>query len=158
MPSNADELTTLELFGARIKHLILPLFCMTYGGLAGLSRYMRSSMAEVIRMDYVRLARAKGLRERAVIYKHALRNSLIPIITLMGGLLPGMIGGSVIIEAIFGVPGMGFLAFNAIRNFDYTVLMADITLVAFLVLIGYLISDLLYVAADPRITFESKGA
>jgi len=130
---------------------------MSYSGLAGLSRYMRSSMIDVIRADFIRTARAKGLREFYVVYKHALRNSLIPIITLLGGELPGMIGGSVIIESIFGVPGMGYVGYKALIARDYTVLMADLSLVAVLVMIGFLVSDFLYVAADPRISFESKG-
>lgn len=156
-PSGADEMTTLEWLYGSAKHLVLPVIATSYGGLAGISRYMRASMIDIIRADFIRTARAKGLVEFIVVYKHALRNSLIPIITLLGGLLPSLIGGSVIVEAIFGVPGMGLVAYRALIARDYTLLMADITIVAVLVMIGFLISDLLYLFADPRISFEQKG-
>jgi peptide/nickel transport system permease protein len=136
-------------------HLILPVFCLTYGGFAALSRYQRASMLEVIRQDYIRTARAKGLPEKLVVFKHAMRNSLIPIITLMGFLLPGMFGGSVIIENIFSIPGMGQLGFEAVLSRDYPTIMAIATISAFLTLFGILVSDLLYVWADPRISYES---
>ena len=138
-------------------HLVLPVFCLTYGGLAGLSRFMRAGMLEVIRQDYIRTARAKGLPEKLVIYKHAMRNSIIPIITLMGYLLPGMLGGSIIIESIFSIPGMGQLSFEAVLSRDYPVVMAIATISALLTLVGILISDLLYVWADPRITYEAEA-
>jgi len=138
-------------------HLVLPVFCMTYGSLAVLSRYMRSAMLEVIRQDYITTARAKGLSERKVIYKHALRNSLIPIVTLLSGLLPALLGGSIIIESIFTIPGMGKLAWEAILARDYPVIMAELTIVSFLTLFGILLSDILYSVVDPRIAFERKG-
>jgi len=138
-------------------HLVLPVFCMTYGSLAVLSRYMRSAMLEVIRQDYITTARAKGLSERVVIYKHALRNSLIPIVTLLSGLLPALLGGSIIIESIFTIPGMGKLAWEAILARDYPVIMAELTIVSFLTLFGILLSDILYSVVDPRIAFERKG-
>lgn len=156
-PDGADSMPTLQWLFESARFLVLPVVVMSYAGLAGLSRYMRSSMIDVIRADFIRTARAKGLHEFFVVYKHALRNSLIPIITLLGGELPAMIGGSVIIESIFGVPGMGYVGYKALMARDYTVLMADLSLVAVLVMIGFLISDFLYVAADPRISFESKG-
>jgi peptide/nickel transport system permease protein len=156
-PDNSEQLTTIEWFYGSAKHLILPIIVMSYGGLAGISRYMRASMIDIIRADFIRTARAKGLVEFFVVYKHALRNSLIPIITLLGGLLPSLIGGSVIVEAIFGVPGMGYVAYKALIARDYTLLMADITIVAVLVMIGFLVSDMLYLFADPRISFEQKG-
>ncbi len=137
-------------------HIVLPVFCLTYGGLAALSRYQRAGMLEVIRQDYIRTARAKGLSEKVVVFKHALRNSLIPIVTLMGYLLPGMFGGSVIIENIFSIPGMGQLGFEAVLSRDYPVVLAIATISAFLTLIGILISDLLYVWVDPRITYEAE--
>jgi peptide/nickel transport system permease protein len=136
-------------------HLILPVFCLTYGGLAALSRYQRAGMLEVIRQDYIRTARAKGLPEKLVIFKHALRNSIIPIITIMGSLLPAMFGGSIIIENIFSIPGMGQLGFEAVLSRDYPTVMAIATISALLTLVGILISDLLYVWADPRISYES---
>ncbi len=138
-------------------HLVLPIFCMTYGSLAVLSRYMRTSMLEVIRQDYITTARAKGLSENKVILKHALRNSLIPIITLLSGILPAVMGGSIIIETIFTIPGMGRLAWEAIMSRDYPVIMAELTIVSFLTLFGILISDVLYSVVDPRIAFQRKG-
>ncbi|MGD8353662.1 MAG: ABC transporter permease, partial [Pseudomonadota bacterium] len=142
--------------GNHLWHIVLPVFCLTYGGLAALSRYQRSGMLEVIRHDYIRTARAKGLPEKLVIFKHAMRNSVIPIVTLMGSLLPGMFGGSVIIENIFSIPGMGQLGFEAVLSRDYPVVLAIATIAAFLTLIGILISDLLYVWVDPRITYEAE--
>lgn len=138
-------------------HLVLPIFCMTYASLAVLSRYMRTSMLEVIRQDYITTARAKGLSERKVILKHALRNSLIPIITLLSGILPRIVGGSIIIETIFTIPGMGRLAWEAILARDYPLIMAELVVVSFLTLFGILLSDILYSVVDPRIAFERKG-
>ena len=137
-------------------HLALPIFCMTYASLAVLSRYMRTSMLEVIRQDYITTARAKGLSENKVIFKHALRNSLIPIITLLSGILPRIVGGSIIIETIFTIPGMGRLAWEAILARDYPLIMAELTIVSFLTLFGILLSDILYSVVDPRIAFERK--
>jgi peptide/nickel transport system permease protein len=138
----------------RLWHLILPVTCLTYGGLAYLSRLTRSEMLEVIREDYVRTARAKGLPERVVIFKHAFRNALLPIVTLLAFLLPSMFGGSVIIESIFSIPGMGQLSFEAVLSRDYPVIMAIATISAMLTLVGLLISDILYAALDPRIKLE----
>jgi peptide/nickel transport system permease protein len=155
-PSNSNQLTLLEWLAACSKYFVLPLIVMTYASFAGMSRYMRSGMIDTIRSDYVRTARAKGLREFVVVYKHALRNSLIPIITLLGSELPALFSGSVIVETLFGIPGMGKLAFEALLARDYTVLMADLTIVAVMVMLGFLVSDLLYKVADPRISFESE--
>jgi peptide/nickel transport system permease protein len=155
-PAGADEMPTLTMLWETTKHLMLPILAECYAGLAGLSRYMRVGMLDILRSDYIRTARAKGLPERTVIFKHALRNSLIPIVTLMAGLLPGLLGGSVIIETIFGIPGMGYLGYNAVLNRDYTVLMALFTISALLTLFGILLSDIVYVLVDPRISFE-KG-
>jgi len=139
-------------------HLVLPVICLTYGGLAYLSRMERVGMLEVIRQDYIRTARAKGLSERVVILKHAFRNSLIPVLTLMAGLLPAMLGGSVIIEKIFNIRGMGWLTFEAVLNRDYPVIMGVFTLSALLTLLGLLMSDILYAMVDPRISFgEVEG-
>lgn len=138
----------------RLWHLVLPVTCMTYGGLAYLSRLTRAGMLEVIREDYVRTARAKGLSERVVIFKHAFRNALLPIITLLAFLLPSMFGGSVIIESIFSIPGMGQLGFEAVLSRDYPVIMAITTISAMLTLVGLLIGDILYAALDPRIKLE----
>lgn len=138
----------------RVWHLVLPIICLTYGGLAYLSRLMRAGMLEVIREDYIRTARAKGLSERVVIYKHALRNALLPLITLLAFLLPSMFGGSVIIESIFSIPGLGLLGFEAVLSRDYPVIMAITAISGFLTLIGLLISDILYAVLDPRIKLE----
>ncbi len=132
-------------------HLALPLFVSSIGGLAGLSRYMRSNMLEVIRQDYLTTARAKGLKERIVIYKHALRNALIPVITILGLSVPGLIGGSVIIESIFAIPGLGQLFYAAVMSRDYPLVMGGLVMGAVLTLIGNLLADLSYALVDPRI-------
>ena len=111
-------------------------------------------MLEVIRQDYIRTARAKGLSEKVVILKHALRNGMIPIITLMASLLPAMLGGSIIIETIFSIPGMGKLGFDSILQRDYTLLMGLLVINATLVMLGILLSDILYAIVDPRISFK----
>lgn len=139
-----------------IWHLILPVTCLTYVTLAALSRYMRASMLEVIRQDFIRTARAKGVSESAVVLRHALRNSLIPIVTLMADLLPALIGGSIVIETIFSIPGMGQLSFEAVLNRDYPLIMAVFTLSALLTLVGILLSDFLYTLVDPRIAYEKS--
>lgn len=135
----------------RLWHLVLPVICLTYGGLAGLSRYARAGMMEVIRQDYIRTARAYGFSEKTVIWKYALRNSLIPIVTLLATLLPALIAGSFIIESIFSIPGMGRLGFEAILSRDYPLIMGILSISAFLTLLGLLLSDILYAVVDPRI-------
>src|SRR5208283_3694416 len=150
----SETMSLLSWLVDRTWHMVLPVVCLTYGGLAYLSRLTRASMLEVIREDYVRTARAKGLSERVVIFKHAFRNALLPLITLLAFLLPSMFGGSVIIESIFSVPGMGQLGFEAVLSRDYPVIMAITAISAFLTLIGLLISDILYAALDPRIKLE----
>ena len=138
----------------RVWHLILPVGCLSYAGFAGLSRYARAGLIETIRQDYVRTARAYGFSERTIIYRYALRNSLIPIITLLGALIPSLIGGSVIIESIFSIPGMGKLAFEAILSRDYPLIMGILSITAMLTLIGLILSDILYAMVDPRIKFS----
>lgn len=133
------------------KHLVLPLFVASFGGFAGLSRYMRSNLLEVIRQDYVTAARAKGLSERDVIYRHAVRNALIPVITILGLSVPELIGGSVIFESVFGIPGMGQLFYQSVMSRDYPVVMGILTIGAFLTLIGNLIADICYALVDPRV-------
>ena len=133
------------------KHLLLPVLLSAFGGLAGLSRYMRSNMLEVIRQDYITTARAKGLSERTVIYKHALRNALLPVITILGLSVPGLIGGSVIFETIFAIPGMGQLFYMSVMSRDYPVIMCILFIGAILTLLGNLIADISYAVADPRI-------
>jgi peptide/nickel transport system permease protein len=133
------------------KHLILPVFVSAFGGLAGMSRYMRSNMLEVIRQDYIITARAKGLDERTVIFRHALRNALLPVITLLGLSVPGLIGGSVIFETVFAIPGMGQLFYQSVMMRDYPTVMGILVIGAALTLLGNLLADLSYSLADPRI-------
>jgi len=133
------------------RHLALPVFISAFGGLAGISRYMRSNMVHVLKQNYVRTARAKGLSEKDVIYKHALKNALLPIVTLLGLSVPGLIGGSVIFESIFGIPGMGRLFYESVMARDYPVIMGVLVIGAALTLIGNLLADISYAAVDPRI-------
>ena len=156
--AGAENWTFLERSRDLAWHLVLPITCMTYYTLAALSRYMRAAMLETIRQDYIRTARAKGLTERLVVYRHALRNSLIPIVTLLADLLPALIGGSVVIETIFSIPGMGQLSFEAVLNRDYPLIMAIFTLSALLTLAGILVADFFYTMVDPRIAHEKRSA
>lgn len=133
------------------RHLALPVFLYTFGSLAGMSRFMRTSMLEVLRQDYILTARAKGLPARAVIFRHALRNALLPVITILGLSVPGLIGGSVIIESIFALPGLGQLFYQAVMARDYPLIMGSLVLGAVLTLAGNLLADLGYGLADPRI-------
>jgi peptide/nickel transport system permease protein len=135
-------------------HLILPVFISAFGGLAGFSRYMRANMLEVIRQDYITTARAKGLSERAVTYRHALRNALLPVITILGLSVPGLIGGSVIFETIFAIPGMGQLYWQSVMSRDYMVIMGGLVISAGLTLVGNLLADISYALVDPRIRTE----
>lgn len=141
-------------FMDRVWHLVLPSVLGATGGIAVLSRYVRSQMLEIIGQDYVRTARAKGLTDERVYYRHALRNALLPFVTMFGLILPGLIGGSVIIESIFSWPGMGRMAYEAILGRDYPVILTINFISAVLVLVGTLISDLLYMVVDPRIKLE----
>jgi len=139
-----------------VAHLALPILVATFGGLAGFSRYMRQSMLEVVRQDYIQSARAKGLPESVVIGKHALRNALLPIVTVLGLSLPGLIGGSVIVESIFAIPGMGQLMVQAVFERDYPVIMGNLVIVATLTLVANLIADLTYSLVDPRIRVAAR--
>jgi ABC-type dipeptide/oligopeptide/nickel transport system permease component len=139
-------------------HAALPVLCLSLFSLASMAMYSRSAMLDVIKQDYIRTARAKGLSASRVIGKHALRNGLIPIITLFASFLPAMLGGSVLIESIFGIPGMGRMSLHSITNQDYPTLMALIYVDAIIVMLSILLADFLYVIADPRISFEGQGA
>lgn len=143
--------------GIKIHHLILPIFCMVYGGFAFLSRQMRGGMLNTINMDFIRTARSKGLSENKIIWKHGFRNSLIPIITIFASLLPGMIGGSIILEVIFSIPGMGKIAFESVVSRNFPVLFTIVMFSAILTVVGILISDIVYAAVDPRISFTKKA-
>jgi len=133
------------------KHLVLPVSIAAFGSLAGISRYMRASMIGVIHQDYIRTARAKGLKEQDVIYKHALKNALLPVITILGLSIPGLIGGSVIFESIFAIPGMGRLFYESVMARDYPTIMGVLSIGAILTLLGNLLADVAYSYADPRI-------
>jgi peptide/nickel transport system permease protein len=148
------ELTTLQRLADVSWHMFLPLVCLTYVSLASLSRYARTGLLDVIHSDYIKTARAKGLPESVVILKHGVRNGLIPILTLLGSILPTVVGGSVIIEVIFNLPGIGFEAYNAVLLRDYNMVMAIQLISAVMTLIGLLISDILYAVVDPRITYD----
>ena len=132
-------------------HLFLPVLLSSFVSLAGLSRYMRSNMLEVIGQDYITTARAKGLKERVVIYRHAMRNALMPVITILGLSVPGLIGGSVIFESVFAIPGMGKLFYDGVMARDYPLIMGCLVLGAVLTLIGNLLADMGYAAVDPRV-------
>jgi peptide/nickel transport system permease protein len=147
----SEGFTFIHRFLDLLKHLILPVSVAAFGSLAGLSRYMRSTMLDVIRQDYITTARAKGLPERTVIFRHALRNALLPVITLLGLSVPGLIGGSVIFETIFAIPGMGQLFYSGVMARDYPLVMGILVIGAGLTLIGNLLADVGYALADPRI-------
>ena len=138
----------------RLRHLALPAFALAFGSWAGMMRQARASMLEVLRQDYITTARAKGLYERFVIVRHALRNALLPLVTLMGLQIPWLLGGSVIIESIFAWPGMGGLAISAVRMRDYNTLMALNLVTAIAVLLSNLATDILYASVDPRIRYD----
>jgi peptide/nickel transport system permease protein len=133
------------------KHLLLPVGVSAFGGIAGLSRYSRSSMLEVIRQDYIKTAKAKGLPEREVILRHAFRNALMPVVTILGLAVPGLIGGGVIFETIFAIPGMGQLFYSSTMARDYPTIMGILVIGAILTLFGNLIADISYAMVDPRV-------
>lgn len=149
-----EEVSAFFRIMDRTWHLVLPSALGATAGIAILSRYVRSQMLEVINSDYVRTARAKGLDEDAVLYKHALRNALLPFVTMLGLLIPGLVGGSVIIETIFAWPGIGRLGYEAILSRDYPIVISLNFIAAVLTLVGTLLSDVLYMVVDPRIGFE----
>jgi peptide/nickel transport system permease protein len=136
------------------RHLLLPVVVSAFGSLAGVSRYMRSNMIETLQQPYIYTARAKGLPEGAVIYKHALRNAILPIVTIIGLSIPGLLGGSVIFESIFALPGIGRLFYEAVMMRDYPLIMAEVVLGAVLTMAGNLIADIAYAYVDPRIRYR----
>jgi peptide/nickel transport system permease protein len=149
-----SELSFWEKVWDIVKHLILPVLVSSFSGLAGLSRYMRASMLEVLHQDYIRTARAKGLPENKVILKHALKNALLPVVTILGLSLPELIGGSFIFETIFAWPGMGRLGYEAVMMRDYPTIMGVGTIAAALTLLGNLLADITYAYVDPRIRYK----
>lgn len=153
-----ESLTNIGKIFDVARHLILPVAISTFGSLAVISRYMRTEMVGVLSQDYIRTARAKGLKEDKVIYKHALKNALLPVITILGLSVPGLIGGSVIFESIFAIPGMGRLFYESVMARDYPVIMGVLSIGALLTLLGNFLADIAYSFADPRIrvTGEEK--
>ena len=154
----SEEWSLAQRIGDLLHHLALPLFVTSLGSYTELSRYLRSSLLENARQDFIRTARAKGVPERAVILRHMLRNSLIPMVTILGGILPSLIGGSVIIENLFSIPGLGQLGYQSVLARDYPVVLALFAAASGLTLIGFLVSDVLLALVDPRVTFTSKTA
>ncbi|MDI6890844.1 MAG: ABC transporter permease [Thermodesulfovibrionales bacterium] len=153
---DVSEMGPFERLWDWIKHLILPVGVSAFGGVAGLSRYSRSSMLEVIRQDYIRTAMAKGLTEPEVVFKHAFRNALMPIVTILGLSVPGLIGGGVIFETIFAIPGMGQLFYSSTMARDYPTIMGILVIGAVLTLFGNLIADISYAFVDPRVRVSKK--
>lgn len=151
-----SSMSFLQQFWTRTHFLILPVICFTYGGLAFLSRQMRGAMINTLSQDYIRTARAKGLDDETVLWKHSFKNSLIPIITLFANVFPLLISGAVIIEFKFTIPGMGKTAYEALLARDYPVVYTIVMFSAILTLVGYLVADILYAWVDPRIKFDKK--
>jgi ABC-type dipeptide/oligopeptide/nickel transport system permease component len=160
----ADDMRFLPSFGSSgfergylldvVWHLVLPVLCLSYGSFAVLSKLARGAILENINMDYARTARAKGLSEKVVLYRHVLRNSLLPLITVASGILPAMLSGALIVETIFGLPGMGRLAVEAVQQKDPELVLSITLLSGLLGLIGYLLADIGYAIADPRVSYE----
>ena len=148
---DASELGAWRYAWDACTHALLPVVTLAYGGIAYLSRQMRAGTLEVVAQDYVRTARAMGLSESRVMWKHAFKNALLPVITLFASLLPALIGGSVIVETVFDLPGMGRYAYEGLLQRDYNVVMATTTLSAVMTMLGMLVSDLMYGWADPRV-------
>ena len=152
--SESDSI--LSVASTRFYHLVLPMVCYTYGGLAFLYRQMRGAMINTLSQDYIRTARAKGLDENKVLWKHAFKNSLLPIITLFANVFPLVISGAIIIESKFSIPGMGKTAIEAISARNYPMIYTIVMFSAILTMIGYLVADILYAVVDPRISYNKK--
>ncbi|MCM8790906.1 MAG: ABC transporter permease [Candidatus Omnitrophica bacterium] len=163
LPISGIKSLDFEYFGISGKvldiarHLVLPVAISAFASLAGISRYMRGSMVGVMHQDYIRTARAKGLKESVVIYKHALKNAILPVITILGLSIPGLIGGSVIFESIFAIPGMGRLFYESVMARDYPTIMGVLSIGAVLTLFGNLLADIAYSYADPRIRITENA-
>jgi peptide/nickel transport system permease protein len=151
---NYAELTTLGKTWDVFLHSLMPIACETYGSLAYYTRFVRANMEEVVRQDYIRTARAKGLSNYRVIVHHALRNTMIPLVTMIGLTLPALLSGAVILEQIFTWPGMGRLFFESIRERDYETIMGLTLMFSVLTLLGQLLADILYAVVDPRVSYS----
>lgn len=149
-----DELSALGKAWDIFKHALLPITCFTYGSLAYYSRFIKANMQEVIRQDYIRTAKAKGLSEWTIHVKHAFRNTLIPLVTLIGLTLPSLLSGAIILEMIFNWPGMGTLFFESLRERDYPTIMGLTLMFSVMTLVGQLLADILYSVVDPRVTYH----
>lgn len=154
--NNTEAWPLMKRLGDYAYHLFLPSICFTYASFAFLSRQMRTGMLETLNQDFIRTARSKGLSERKVIWKHAFRNSVIPLITTAAGIFPALVGGSIVIEQIFSIPGMGTLVLFAISTNDHPMIIAVFTLIGIMTLIGILVADVLYAWSDPRISFSKS--
>jgi peptide/nickel transport system permease protein len=152
-----EDASFIQRFFTKLYMLILPLFCWTYGSLAFISRQMRGGILQNITQDYIQTARAKGNDERTIVWKHAFKNSLLPVITLFGSIFPIAISGSFVIESIFNIPGMGKLTLDAFASRDYPIIFTVTMFTAILTLIGNLVADVLYVWVDPRISYFKKS-
>lgn len=153
----SDDYESLSALGKTfdiLKHAFMPVLCFTYGSLAYYTRFVKSNMLEVIRQDYIRTAKAKGVSPRNIVVHHAFRNTLIPMVTLIGLTLPSLLGGAVILEQIFSWPGMGQLFFDSVRARDYTTIMGLMLMFSVLTLLGQLLADLLYALVDPRVSYS----
>ncbi|MBO5724108.1 MAG: ABC transporter permease, partial [Lentisphaeria bacterium] len=155
-PEITPGMSSFQIAFRTLTHCVLPVICLSYGSLASLARFVRSGMLETLKMDYIRTARAKGVPEREVIFHHAMRNVMILLITLFAGLLPSLISGSILLEYVFNIPGMGSLSMMALSSRDIPLLMALFGMGGALTLLGILLADILYVLADPRIDFNSQ--
>ena len=153
-----DLLSTWGQIGDRLWHLVLPVFVLGIAQAAGTARYMRNRLLEVMNEEYILAARARGLHEKTVVFKHALRNAMIPIITIFGMSLPFLLGGAALIEGVFGWPGLGLLGIEAVRGRDYPVILATTIMAAVLVVLGNLLADVLYAVVDPRISLGKEKA
>jgi peptide/nickel transport system permease protein len=152
---NYEDLTAIGKMLDRAWHLVLPVFVMGIAGAAGTARYMRNKLLEVLNEEYIMAARARGFREKTVIVKHALRNAMIPIVTIYGMSLPFLLGGATIIETIFAWPGMGRLTVGAVGGRDYPIIMATVMIAAVLTVLGNLLADITYAAVDPRVSYDA---
>ena len=152
---NYEDLTAIGKMLDRAWHLVLPVFVMGIAGAAGTARYMRNKLLEVLNEEYIMAARARGFREKTVIVKHALRNAMIPIVTIYGMSLPFLLGGATIIETIFAWPGMGRLTVSAVGGRDYPIIMATVMIAAVLTVLGNLLADITYAAVDPRVSYDA---
>lgn len=151
---SGSNITEWALFWDMAWHLVLPMVTVVVLSIGGLMRYTRTNMLEVLTADYIRTARAKGLSENSVIYKHAFKNTMIPLVTMLAGLLPGLFGGSMIIEQVFGIPGIGLIAYKALNAGDIPFVMGYNMFLAILTVLGMLITDIMYVVVDPRVKLK----